>query len=160
MLTGLAPPPSDSPTWRRQLVWLLDDLVPVPGTKFRFGLDALIGLIPGVGDSFSAMLSIAVLIDAIRHRIPVPVLLEMGWNLIVDTLLGLVPFIGDLADAASRANVKNLQLLERALVEGQTVSTSYGGYLGQAALLTSSVFALSLVMATRSVWWLVKIIVF
>ncbi len=99
----------------RQLARLMDDLVTVPGTQVGVGLDALIGLVPGIGDVVGSTLSGAIVYDAVRCRVPVPTLGRMGWNLLLDAGLGLVPFAGDLVDVAHRANRKNFRLLEKAV---------------------------------------------
>ena len=99
----------------RALARIMDDAVRVPGTRFGLGLDAVIGLVPVVGDLAGSAIAAVVLNDAIRARVPVPVLARMGWNLLVDAGLGVVPVVGDVADAAHRANRKNVRLLERAV---------------------------------------------
>ncbi|MGL5811066.1 MAG: DUF4112 domain-containing protein [Nocardioides sp.] len=101
----------------RRLATLMDDLVQIPGTRIALGMDAVIGLVPGIGDLLGSTLSGVVVYDAVRVRVPVPILARMGWNLLVDALLGVVPMIGDLLDVAHRANRKNLRLLERALAD-------------------------------------------
>lgn len=97
----------------RQLAKVMDDAVTVPGTRIGVGLDALIGLVPGIGDVVGSALSGVIVRDAIRARVPMIVLARMGLNLVVDALLGLVPGVGDLLDVAHRANRKNLRLLVR-----------------------------------------------
>ncbi|MBW3084643.1 hypothetical protein KEM60_00832 [Austwickia sp. TVS 96-490-7B] len=158
MSTSLAPSSDAALARRRRLAWLLDEMVRVPGTRFRFGLDAVIGLIPGVGDSVSTVLAAAILIDAVRHRIPLRLLLLMGWNLMFDAILGLLPVVGDVADAAHRANVKNVRLLERALVEGRTVPVSYRGYLLRAVLLVAAILTVMVMAAAFTVWWLLSVL--
>ena len=97
----------------RQLARVMDDAVTVPGTRIGLGLDAVIGLVPGIGDAVGSALSSVIVRDAIRARVPMVVLARMGLNLVVDALLGLVPGVGDLLDVAHRANRKNLRLLLR-----------------------------------------------
>lgn len=93
----------------------LDDWIPVPGTNWRIGLDGLIGLIPGVGDTVTFLVSGVVLAAAVRHRLPIGVILRMLGNLGVDLVVGAVPVAGDLFDFAWKANRKNLQLIIRHL---------------------------------------------
>jgi hypothetical protein len=119
----------------RRLARVMDDLVTIPGTRFGLGLDALIGLIPGIGDLIGSTLGGAVVFDAVRLRVPIPVLARMGFNLLVDAVLGLVPTIGDLLDVAHRANRKNLHLLERALVEHPDPRPPSIGYVLAAVVL-------------------------
>lgn len=97
------------------LARVLDSAFAIPGTRFRFGLDALIGLIPGVGDLIGAGLSAFILVQAARLGMPRSVMLRMGWNVAVETVLGAVPLAGDLFDAAYKANNRNIRLLDRYL---------------------------------------------
>jgi hypothetical protein len=109
-------------TMSRQLARVMDDAVTVPGTRIGLGLDALIGLVPGIGDAFGSALSSVIVRDAIRARVPMVVLARMGLNLIVDALLGLVPGLGDVLDVAHRANRKNLRLLVRRSIASRCAS--------------------------------------
>jgi hypothetical protein len=87
----------------------------VPGTGIRFGADAVIGLIPGLGDIGGAALAGYLVILAQRLGVPRAVVLRMLANVAVDTLGGTVPLIGDLFDVAFKSNMRNVALLERAL---------------------------------------------
>jgi hypothetical protein len=103
-----------------RLSWLMDDLIRVPGLGWRFGLDALVGLIPGFGDTATSLVSFYILVAAVRHRVPKITILRMALNLALDYVLGSVPFVGDLFDAWWKSNQKNVALLkERATVEGE-----------------------------------------
>jgi hypothetical protein len=106
------------------LARILDSAFVIPGTNFRFGLDAIIGLIPGVGDLLGAGLSGFILIEAARVGLPKTVLLRMGWNVAVETVLGAVPLAGDLFDAAYKANNRNIRLLDRYLEQPTRVRRS------------------------------------
>lgn len=97
----------------RRLARIMDDAVTVPGTRIGVGLDAVIGLVPGIGDFAGSALSGVIVRDAVRARVPMVVLARMGLNLLLDAVLGLVPGVGDLLDVAHRANRKNLGLLLR-----------------------------------------------
>jgi hypothetical protein len=110
----------------RALVRLLDGAVRVPGTSIRFGLDALIGLVPGFGDLAGAALSGLVVLAALRARVPAAVLLRMVLNVGIDMVVGAVPLAGDLFDVAWRANERNLALLERAVAEPAATRRSSG----------------------------------
>ena len=120
----------------RRLALLMDDLVQIPGTKQGIGLDALVGLVPGVGDILGSGISGAIMFDAVRARVPVPVLARMAWNLLLDALLGLVPFAGDLLDVAHRANRRNYRLLEQAVAANPDPDPPTAGYLAAAIALT------------------------
>lgn len=95
----------------RSLAWLLDDSIPLPG-GFRIGLDAIIGLVPGLGDAIGALLSAYIINEARRLGAPRSVLMRMTGNVLVEAVIGAVPLAGDLFDAAFKANVRNLALLE------------------------------------------------
>jgi hypothetical protein len=90
----------------------MDQAVTVPGSRLRFGLDALIGLLPGVGDVVGGVISTWFLVTGARLGAPPAVLARMGLNLAVDALLGAIPLLGDLFDVGWKANVRNLALLE------------------------------------------------
>ena len=96
-----------------RLGWLLDDLFRVPILGWRFGLDALVGLIPGIGDTSTALASFYILASAVRHGVPKITLLRMGLNIGIDYLLGSLPVLGDLADAWWKSNQKNIALLRK-----------------------------------------------
>lgn len=97
----------------------MDSAVEVPGTKFRIGLDALLGLIPGAGDVISAAIGSYVLMTAARLGVPKPVIARMLMNLGTDAVVGSVPVVGDVFDAAWRANSKNVRLLTAAIEQPQ-----------------------------------------
>lgn len=97
----------------RQVVDLMDQGFAVPGTRFRFGLDALIGMIPAVGDLLGMLIGSVVFFEAVRLRVPVRVLGQMLFNLWIDSVIGSVPVVGDAFDFVFKANRRNLALLER-----------------------------------------------
>lgn len=97
----------------RRLAWWLDEGIRVPGTRFRIGLDPVIGLVPGLGDSAGALLGVAIIAEASRRGVPRLTLVRMAANIVLDTALGSVPVGGDVFDAAWKANTRNLRLLER-----------------------------------------------
>jgi Domain of unknown function (DUF4112) len=96
--------------WR--VGWLLDNSIPIPGTRFRLGIDQLIGLVPGIGDLIGGVLSLYIILEASRMGVPRGLLARMGWNVAVDTFVGEVPILGDLFDIAFKANIRNLALLD------------------------------------------------
>lgn len=106
----------------RQLRKLLDEAVTVPGTKFKVGLDPIIGLLPGVGDVSAAAIGAYILRAAHRLGVPTVVMIRMLGNLLVDAVLGLVPIIGDYLDALYKANAKNAALVEQAVVNRKTTA--------------------------------------
>ena len=108
----MAPDPAHLEALRRWAV-LLDSAVRVPGTNIRFGLESIVGLVPGLGDVASPIFTGALLLEGIRRRLPPVVQARMILNAALDMLMGLVPLLGDLADVAWKANLRNLALLER-----------------------------------------------
>jgi hypothetical protein len=96
-----------------RLGWLLDDLFRVPVLGWRVGLDALVGLIPGVGDTATTLASLYILTSAVRYRVPKVTLLRMGLNLGIDYAIGSLPLVGDLFDAWWKSNQKNIDLLRQ-----------------------------------------------
>jgi hypothetical protein len=97
----------------RAMARLLDSSMVVPGTTIRYGLDPILGLIPGLGDLVSPFFTIAVLWQSRDLSIPRVVQLRMIFNVAIDALLGVVPVIGDLFDVAWKANNMNMALLDQ-----------------------------------------------
>ncbi|HSL81630.1 MAG TPA: DUF4112 domain-containing protein [Thermoanaerobaculia bacterium] len=96
-----------------KLVELMEERFRVPGTDFRFGLDGLIGLVPGIGDFLGMVIGLAVLVEARRLRVPWVVLGRMAFNLWLDGVLGSIPVLGDAWDFWFKANRRNLRLLQQ-----------------------------------------------
>jgi hypothetical protein len=92
---------------------LLDDAIRVPGTKLRFGIDPIVGMIPGIGDLLGGAASAYIILEAARAGAPASVLLRMTMNVGMDTVVGAVPLIGDLFDFAWKSNSRNAELLAR-----------------------------------------------
>jgi hypothetical protein len=99
----------------RRVGWMLDSSFRIPGTGIRFGVDSLIGLVPGLGDLVGAAFSLYIIAESARLGVSRSMLLRMGWNVAVDTLVGEVPILGDLFDVAWKSNLRNLALLEEHL---------------------------------------------
>src|SRR5512145_931363 len=108
----------------RRWATLLDSAFRVPGTNIRFGLDAIIGLIPGLGDLSTPIFAALLLIQGVRMRLPLVVQARMVLNAAIDMALGFVPVLGDLADIGFKANLRNLALLERHSTRGVPPSQS------------------------------------
>jgi hypothetical protein len=121
--------PHDSDELRRRLgriAWLLDNSIPLPGTRFRIGLDAILGLLPGLGDAIGVVLSSYIVREAARAGAPRVVLAHMAWNVAVEGVVGLIPFAGDIFDAAWKANQRNVALLERHLDQPRRAKRASG----------------------------------
>jgi hypothetical protein len=107
-----------------RLAWLLDSSIPIPGLNFRIGLEALIGLIPGVGDAVGVILSSYILREAARIGVPKTTLIRMGLNVMLEGLIGMIPFAGDVFDAAFKANQRNVRLLNAYLENPRQTSAA------------------------------------
>ena len=101
----------------KRLAWLLDASWRVPGIRARVGFDALVGLVPGIGDLIGTALSGWIIVQARQAGAPGPVIARMVGNVAVETVVGLVPVLGDLFDAGWKANLRNVELLDRWLEE-------------------------------------------
>lgn len=102
------------------LAWLLDNSIPVPGTGRRFGVDAIVGLVPIVGDAISAGLGLLVVWRASRMGLPRIVVMRMLVVSAVDLVIGSIPLVGDAFDLWFKANTRNLGLLRRHLERPET----------------------------------------
>lgn len=91
----------------------MDELLRFPGTKFRFGLDPIIGLIPGLGDTASAFVSAVTLVHAARRGLPKILLARMSLNILINELIGIVPGLGDAFSFWFKSNTRNYKLLQR-----------------------------------------------
>lgn len=140
----------------RRLAVLMDDLVRIPGTRQGVGLDAVVGLIPGLGDLVGSGISGAIMFDAVRARVPVPVLARMAWNLLLDAVLGLVPLAGDLVDVVHRANLRNYRLLEEAAAANPDPDPPTVGYIAAALLLTVVPLLLTIALGVLALVLLVR----
>lgn len=122
-MSQISPQPSPQPinaqtaTVRRlrRLSYLMDEVIRIPGTPFRIGLDPLIDLLPVGGDFVGTAFSAYIVWEAARLGVPRSLLMQMAFNILVDTVVGIVPVLGAVADATWKANVKNLVLLEEHL---------------------------------------------
>jgi hypothetical protein len=106
----------------RNVAQMLDSAFVVPGTSYRFGLDPILGLVPGLGDLVSPLFTIGILWQARELALPRIVQLRMIFNVAIDSLVGAVPLLGDLFDFAWKANKMNLALLERHAQEERPAS--------------------------------------
>lgn len=114
----------------RWLQRLLDEAFRVPGTRLRFGWDAIIGLVPWAGDVVTALLGCTIIIQAHRMGVPRIVQLRMLLNVGIDLAIGVVPFVGDVADVFWKSNTRNLALLERHAAEPVRASARDWAFVG------------------------------
>jgi len=130
----------------RSLSHLLDNAIGIPGTQLRVGLDPLLGLLPFAGDYLGAIFSAYIVFEAARMGLSKASLTRMVVNLLIDTLVGTVPILGDLFDVGWKANSKNIELLESHLSNPKTskkadlwfVALLLGGFLLIAIAITTT----------------------
>lgn len=132
---------------------ITDSRFTIPYTRIRFGLDPLIGLIPGVGDAFGLILSLYVLVEAVRVGAPKRLLGRMLANILVEFVGGIVPIIGDAFDVYWKANTRNTALL-RGHIQQQLTPPQPKRVGWKIALLV----VVTILFAVLTLWWLVKII--
>ena len=97
----------------RRFAFLMDEAFTIPGTRLRLGVDALLGLIPGIGDVIGGVLSTWIVAGALRHRVPARIIMRMVVNIAIDLLFGAVPVAGDVFDFLFEENMRNMRLLEK-----------------------------------------------
>ncbi len=102
-----------------RLTKLMDKQFVIPGTNFRFGLDGIIGLIPGIGDVSTFAVSCYLVALMAKNGASGYVMARMVLNVLIDTIIGSIPLVGDLFDFGFRANSRNLRLMQEHFVEGR-----------------------------------------
>lgn len=141
----------------RALAKALDSAVTVPGTKIRFGADAIVGLIPGIGDAATAAAGGYIVFAAAKLGVGTAVLARMMLHLLIDAVVGAVPFFGDLFDVGYRVHARNAALLERAVADPTRTrrsSTAVLIVLGVVLLLILAGGIVLSVLLARWVWGL------
>ncbi len=137
------------------IAWLFDESITIPGVNYRIGIDGLIGLIPGLGDIVSASVSMYLIAEASRLGASKPVILRMGANVLIDTLLGAIPMLGDLFDFAWKANSKNVALLNQYLDNPRHVRRSSTlMVVGIAALLVLAIVGIFFLISNLIAWFI------
>ena len=138
----------------RRLSRLFDAQFRVPGTDIRFGIDPIIGLVPGIGDLASPLLTIAMIWQAARLRVPRVVLARMVLNALIDAGVGAIPVVGDLFDFAWRATEWNMALIERHAMPGRPPSSGDYLFVIVCVLVVAVAAALPIVTAWAIIVWL------
>lgn len=131
------------------LARVLDDWFRIPGTQIRFGFDAILGLIPGVGDLLTGVVSCVLIFSAWMRGLPYVTLLRMVINVAIDVIVGSIPFIGDIFDLAWKANRRNYELIQRHIKQPYRHTWKDWGFL---ALLIGALGAILAVPLTLVVW--------
>ena len=112
--------------WVERVAHLMDSQFRLPGTRFRFGLDPLLGLVPIVGDLSSTAVSVALLLTMLRHGASGTVVVRMALNIFIDTIVGGIPIIGNVFDFAYKSNERNVALLRRHYADGRHAGSGKG----------------------------------
>jgi len=126
--------------------YVLDDLVRIPGTGLRLGLDPLVGLVPFLGDAVSGLMSTWIVLEAARFRLPKIVIVRMVLNALVDFGVGLIPFVGDLVDFGFKGNRRNIELFHRHAVDPAADTTGSKALVIGLVAVTVGIVWLSLVL--------------
>jgi hypothetical protein len=136
----------------RWFSYALDRSIPVPGTQFRFGLDPILGLVPVAGDILGAIASLYILLEAARFHLPRITLIRMVLNILCETVIGIIPVVGNLFDAAWKANTRNLALLE-AHIEHPTESRAADRWFFLGLLLAVGLVLLAILAFGSLLFW-------
>lgn len=134
------------------LAKLMDSQFNVPGTTFRFGLDPIMGLIPGVGDFSTFAISAFMIFVMAKNGASGFVLARMILNVLIDTIIGAIPLVGDLFDFAYKSNTKNIKLMREYYVEGR--------HRGGAWKVVVPVLILFMLIFAGLIWLIYKLVVF
>lgn len=143
----------------RRLSYILDNAIPIPGTSYRIGIDPLLGLLPGGGDILGSAFSAYIVLEAALLGLPRETLVRMVLNIVLETLAGTVPVVGDFFDATWKANVKNIALLEAHLDSPRQSQKADWWFiillLGGLMLFVMAIAALSIVIL-RLLWQVIN----
>lgn len=141
------------PEQARGLARILDSAFEIPGTRFRIGLDPILGLIPGIGDLLGGGFSAYILYLGARAGAPVPVLAQMFLNIALEMLVGTIPILGDLFDMGWKANQRNVDLLEDYLDDPRRTTVSSWVFVAIAILAIVALVVATIWLAATIVAW-------
>ena len=165
-LSGAAPPEATgAERWNRgawifrdrtlqRLEILLDEAFRVPGTQIRFGIDGIIGLVPGLGDVLAGLLSLVIPLAAWVRGVPYVTLVRMAANIGIGVLVGTIPIFGDIFDIAWKSNRRNYRLLQRHLGEPRKHTSRDWSFLLLLAAGLALVFAIPVVLVVWAIAWI------
>lgn len=142
----------------RKLGRFLDSAIGIPGTKFRFGLDPIIGLIPGGGDTAGLMMASYIVMEAAKMGASKSTLSAMAFNILLETLAGTVPIVGDLFDVTWKSNNRNIALLEEHLKLPRVVRRQNRGFALLLIMGLAIVFVGCMVLSFYLLTWLFRLI--
>ena len=135
---------------------LLDEAFRLPGTDIRFGIDGVIGLVPGLGDAVAGLLSLVIPFAAWARGVPYVTLVRMAANLAIDVLVGSIPLFGDIFDIAFKANRRNYLLMQRHLGEPRRHTWRDWMFLLLIALSLGLIIAIPIALVMWCIVWLMR----
>ena len=138
----------------RWLALVMDNFLRLPGTKFRVGLDPLMGLIPGLGDTGSTVISAMALLAAARRGLPKILLARMSLNILINEVVGIIPIAGDAFSFWFKSNARNYELLKRHTGGARSATTSDWVFV---ALVLFALVAILFVSLAVSFWLLARL---
>ncbi len=124
------------------LAWLLDSSIPVPGTRHRFGIGPLIGLVPVVGDVVGGVAGVYLILRSLQVGLPRIVIVRMAINVLVDTAIGFIPVLGDAFDFFYKSNLRNLRLFEQHALDPRSSTRGSWAFVGLLVLVVIGVLVL------------------
>ena len=143
-----------------KLAWLLDNSIRIPIINYRIGIDAIIGLIPGIGDAAGLLVSSIIVIQAIRLGAPIGIIMRMLFNVAVEGVVGMIPVVGDLFDATFKANARNVAMLNQAFGTSQKgAATRKSGSKGAIVAGIATVLGSVVLIAGGGIalfWWMIS----
>jgi hypothetical protein len=141
----------------RRFSYWLDEGIPIPGTRIRIGLDPILGVIPGAGDAAGAILAGAIVVESLRQRISRYAVVRMAANVVIDTVIGSIPVLGDLFDAGWKSNQRNLAILERHIAESPGSKQEDRAFVlligGALLVVCAGVIVLALMLTAKVLRW-------
>ncbi len=154
-VTEEAQSPERQSRFSRWVARVMDDCIRIPGTNWRFGLDPIIGLLPGFGDSTAAVASLVLIHNALRFGVPTLILVRMMINILINTAFGALPFVGDVFSAWFKSNRRNYELLRE--YSGRDHKAKPRDYLIVVAFVLVLIALLSAIV-TVAVWLLSSLV--
>lgn len=137
----------------RRISRLLDNAIAIPGTKIRFGLDPILGLLPGGGDTITGGIAAYIVVEAARMGVPRNILYQMVGNIVLDSLAGTIPVVGDLFDVGWKANIRNIELLEKHVDIAEQSKSNYLFIISLIILLTLIIVGFAAIAFFTVTWF-------
>ena len=131
-----------------KIAYVMDGLIPIG--RWRFGLDSVIGFIPGLGDALGAAIGMIIVVRAVQAGIPRVAIAHMMTNIAIDTLVGAIPFLGDAFDFVFKSNRKNMRIYEDALEGNRSTAKHWGFFIALFGVVALVVWVVA--MALAGVW--------